>query len=199
MEPPTRKSLRLLVLGFSLISSLSCLRAEQGTWNWPIVPEIQLPVDAAGKHASIGQDEFRQILARGKAPFPVISDSRYALIKYEYLSELLDWYREVSTVWGVTPEEMAKRGFMRSRTIRMLRCFAGRAIVRDYPDVEAGVAIGMLQVTLKKPWGLLKAGATTDFMLVGTDRGWFVVDPVGRFIRPFAPDSTLWRFNLTRF
>ena len=58
------KSSLSLLLALVAIPLASALAEEPEFWNWPIVPEIKLPLDANGKHSTISNDAMRQILAK---------------------------------------------------------------------------------------------------------------------------------------
>ena len=204
---PLRPHHRFLFASLALWVSGCGLSGPPGPkTRWPEMPAPQLvthpsnPRDSLGpRRAVFTRHELQARVVQAGAHYPMISDARYVAIYHDELPALLDWYAALLDVYGFTPEMLQKDGFLRERSIRLLRIFVAMGIQRTDPTVKAAPALGMVRVNLRQPWGDLPAGDTRDFLLVDTELGLFVIDPVSRRIRPLEYDPFLWRLEATRF
>lgn len=171
--------------------------------DWPLPPSAQLLVPAeAGRGSStpvLSRFELQRRLTHAGVHFSLMSDESYVLINHASLPALLDWYGAMIAVYGHHPAGLQQAGFRRDRTVRLLRISVSTALMRHDAPTVAAPAIGMVRITLLQPWAGFVSGQTGDFLVVATERGLFVVDPVSRAIRPLARDRSFWRFDGARF
>jgi hypothetical protein len=191
----------LLLVG-SLLAG-GCATRSVETARWPVAPRIRLGASRAtvGGQAAPGltDRELRSLLAEAGVPSVWMTDDRYVRIEHAALPALLDWYEAMTAVYGFTPESLDQDGFQRDRAVRILRVFTTMRLGRQAEPMAAASAIGMVRVNLLQSWGDFSAGETHDLLAVATERGVFLVDPVGRGICPLEYDPFYWRFEEARF
>lgn len=187
----------------AILSAGGCAGPARETVNWPVVPHRRVTAWAsapANRSAILlSRQELYSRLAGAGAHFAMMSDENYVLIEHASLPSLLDWYEAMTAVHGFSPRALQEDGFQSDRAIRLLRAFVSMALTRHDEWVEAAPALGLIRVNLQQPWGDRAAGEAHDYIVVATDKGLFVLDPVSRHIRPLTFDPGFWSFSATRF
>lgn len=198
---PARLFAPWLIVGILLAGG--CAAPFREATAWPVLPGAQVmgrPAAGTGYAARVlTKRELQAELARAGGHFPLMSDEHYVRIRHASLPVLLDWHEAMTAVYGFSPGELQAGGFARDRTVRLLRVAVSTALMREPAAPAAAPAIGMIRVTLRRPWGGVAAGETRDFVAVATDRGLFLLDPVSRHIRPLVHDPDFGRFDFARF
>lgn len=129
----------------------------------------------------------------GIRPVLDMADERYLPLSHDYIPVLADWFEALAASLELTPQEMRAHGFRSNKVARLLRVFTSIRVQRDRgPDPGAAPAIGWCRILLQEDWGRCRVGETHSFLLVGTERGWFVIDPFTRRMRPLAKDDPRW-------
>ena len=147
---------------------------------------------AAGADARSGEP---QPVAASLGFHPVIDfmDEQYAPVQDAFVPVLLDWFEALTANLGYTPESMRAAGFGSNKVARLMRVFT---LVRMHRDAERKIrvvpAIGWCRVLLREDWGRCRAGETHTFVLVSTEKGWFVIDPFTRRMRALTRNDPRW-------
>lgn len=186
-----------------LLFAGGCTSPSGPTVDWPVVPyhRVTAWTSAPDTRAAIvlrRQELYDRLIDAG-AHFARMSDENYILIEHAALPTLLDWYEAMTEVHGFSPKSLQEDGFERDRAIRVLRVFVSMSLTRHDESVEAAPALGLIRVKLRQPWGGIAAGETHDCVVVATEMGTFVLDPVSRQIRPLRSEPAFWSFEAVRF
>ncbi|MBI3884644.1 MAG: hypothetical protein HY302_02780 [Opitutae bacterium] len=192
----------LLLLGAILFAG-GCSSPFGATVDWPVVPyrRVTAWASAPDTRASIMLPKsalYARLIGAG-AHFALMSDENYILVEHAALPTLLDWYEAMVAVHGFSPQSLQEDGFQSDRAIRVLRVFVSLSLTRHDEKVEAAPALGLIRVKLRQPWGGIAAGEAHDCLVVATEKGTFVLDPVSRQIRPLRSEPAFWSFEAARF
>lgn len=152
-----------------------------------------------GGPSSAGETEFHrgepQPVAASLGMHPVIdfTDEQYAPLQHAFIPILLDWFEALAANLGYTPETMRAAGFRSNKVARLMRVFT---LVRMHRDRDQRIrvvpAIGWCRILLQEDWGRCRTGETHSFVLVATERGWFVIDPFTRRMRALGRNDPRW-------
>ncbi len=139
-------------------------------------------------------EEMTPVAAIGRA-YPVLdlSDAHYAPLAHSFLPVLLDWFEAFAAGQGCTVDDLHARGLRANKVAHLMQAFTSIRMHRDRaPGLAAAPAIGWARVLLAEGWGRAKSGETHTFVVVATERGWFVIDPFTRYIRKLERDDHRW-------
>ncbi|AOS43649.1 hypothetical protein Verru16b_00701 [Lacunisphaera limnophila] len=129
----------------------------------------------------------------GRHPVIDLADSHYAPLRQEFIPVLVDWFEALATSLDTTPAQMRAAGFRTNKVARLMRVFTAVRLHRDHgqdPGMEP--AIGWCRILLQQDWGRCLQGETHTFVLVATDRGWFIIDPFTRRMQRLEKDDPRW-------
>lgn len=172
---------------------LSPFMANARTVTIPVPPHPEIH---RADPVQIPIQQVRQELQQGIGPKIRLDDRAYVRLQHSYLPVLLDWHHEMRTHFarinegrGVSPRVHNQRA---AHVMRVMLEFAVR---NDAGYGDAALMVGAVRLELPVDWRENKAGDRIDVVLVGTDQGYFLVDPTSRIIVPFTDElqaSTVW-------
>ncbi|MEJ6603928.1 MAG: hypothetical protein ACKVI3_20970 [Verrucomicrobiia bacterium] len=117
---------------------------------------------------------------------PRFDDGTYAKLDHDRLPLLLDWLDQ--TVAHLKERQLKQENTPMVHSVRharLLRVMAGISLREDKSFPAAAVLVGFVQLSLDVAWGEREAGDVVELILVGTDRGYFLIDPATRTMRPY--------------
>jgi hypothetical protein len=171
-------------------------RLEQALGGGSVLVQ-DLPPPTAGPDAtapSFTRGEPHPVAATlGRHPVIDLADSHYAPLQHTFIPAMMDWFEALLAGLGYTPAQAWEAGFRSNKAARLMRVFTSVRMHRDHghqPDWAP--AIGWCRILLREDWGRCRKGETHSFVLVGTDRGWFVIDPATRRLRAVEPNDQSW-------
>lgn len=144
------------------------------------------PATQAGARAAPGGEPLPVAAISGRYPVIDFADSRYARVRHDFLPVLADWFEALLRSQGRTPEEARAHGLMTNKAARLMEVFALLSMHRA-PAAKLVPAIGWGRFHLNVDWGRCLRGTTHTFVVVGTERGWFLLDPYTRRVRALQP------------
>jgi hypothetical protein len=160
-----------------------------------LVRDVGAPAgEAAATDARAPRGEPQTVAASlGFHPVIDFMDEQYAPIQHAFVPVLLDWFEALASNLGYTPDSMLAAGFGSNKVARLMRVFTLVRMHRD-PDQKIRVvpAIGWCRLLLQEDWGRCRAGETHTFVLVSTEKGWFVIDPFTRRMRALTRNDPRW-------
>jgi hypothetical protein len=147
---------------------------------------------AFGESDTVGEP---RTVASSSGYYPVMDlvDERYQLVPYDYIPVLVDWFEALTASVGCTPAETRQAGFRTNKVARLMRVFiTGHLRTSGGPGAGVVPAIGWCRALLQEDWGRCRKGETHTFVIVGTDKGWYAVDPYERLIRRIDTSDRQW-------
>jgi len=107
-------------------------------------------------------------------------------LDHDRLPLLLDWLDQTVAYLKERQLKQENTPMVHSvRHARLLRVMAGISLREDKSFPAAAVLVGFVQLSLDVAWGEREAGDVVELILVGTDRGYFLIDPATRTMRPY--------------
>jgi len=127
----------------------------------------------------------------GRFPVLDLADERYGRLKYEFLPVLVDWFEALAASLGEEPLALRERGLTTNKVARLMTVFVTLRLDRQRgADRGYAPAIGWGRFHFNETWGRCEAGSVHTLVVVGTDRGWVLLDPYTRRVRPLLPADT---------
>lgn len=127
--------------------------------------------------------------------YPVLDlvDADYRLVPHDYIPVLVDWFEALAASVNCTPAETREAGFRTNKVARLMRIFVS-VHLRAGGGAATGTApaIGWCRALLQEDWGRCRKGETHTFIIVGTEKGWYAVDPYERLQRRIDTKDHQW-------
>jgi hypothetical protein len=158
------------------------------------VPEDSRPAAGTAQNDDAPHARGEPVVANlGMLPVIHCDDGRYAVLEHTYLPVLLDWFEAMAASTGHTPAGLRDAGYRCNKVARLMRVFCSVRMHRDH-DKDPGMApaIGWCRILLQEDWGRCRKGETHTFVLVATEKGWFVLDPFTRRMRLLTKADPRW-------
>lgn len=165
-------------LGFCLVlvSGGDLSAARDVPYPVPPHPEVHL-----GAPRTLSKQDIRDGLVHLEAGQFRFDDKRYVRLEHDYLPKLLDWHHALRDQFAhIRKNSHVDARHYNERAAHVIRVLLGLNMRRDAGFGDAAVMIGSVRLKLPLDWLDEPAGTTLDFILVGTDRGYFLIDPVTR-------------------
>lgn len=156
------------------------------------------PGSATGPDAGKAEESARPT-PRGPSRMAVFEllDDRYTLISYDYIPVLLDWYEDLVRTLGAGVHDAGRTEMAAGKVSNLMRIFVAAQLHQAEPAGGAGApAIGWCRAYLHEDWGPHRRDEAHEFLLIGTERGWFVVDPQTRYMRRLVRPAPYWEIEL---
>jgi hypothetical protein len=152
-------------------------QAQQGTWDqqyrvWKRMPRLQLSDDIYDSD-QVGNG-IVDIVGREGLKF-YFQDFKYVPVRFEWLQQYIEWWREAGENFGIG---YANDAFDCENFARLFKALADTCIVPIKLKEKTALATATLLVYPKNEFGGVGPESGTHVLnLVGTDRGWMVVEP----------------------
>jgi len=128
---------------------------------------------------------------------PPEADTKYAPLKADYIPVLLDWFEALAATMGHTPAQLYESGYRANKVVLLLRVFTSVRLHRDNPkDLQVAPAIGFCRILLNEDYGAHRRGESLSLVLIGTEKGWYTIDPFVRRMRLLEPNDPRWAVQL---
>lgn len=127
----------------------------------------------------------------GRFPVLDLADERYGRIQFDFLPVLADWFEALAAALGQEPLALQERGLTTNKVARLMTVFVTLRLDRQRgADRGYAPAIGWGRFHFNAAWGRFTAGSVATLVVIGTDRGWVLLDPYTRRIRPLRTADT---------
>lgn len=149
-------------------------------------PAAPFPEIHWGAPLSISKKDLVGDLRGGPDTTLRVDDNRYVRLEHDYLPKLLDWHTELRKNFAhIRKTDDSDLDTYTQRAAHVMRVFMGLRTFRDAGYGDAAIMLGSVRIKLPIDWGAHAAGTTLDMIFVGTDRGYFLIDPVTRTLREY--------------
>ncbi len=177
-------------LGLGVLGSIV---ASARTITIPVPPHPEIH---RANPIQISVHEVRRELQQGIGPKIRLDDSAYVRLEHSYLPVLLDWHHEMRAHFArINDGDGVPPRVHNERAAHVMRVMLEFAVRNDAGYGDAALMIGAVRLELPVDWRENQAGDRIDVVLVGTDQGYFLVDPTTRTIVPYTDQlqaSTVW-------
>ena len=174
-----------------LIAFSGLLSARDVTFPMPPHPEIDR---ADPMHVSSA--EIAMHLKRNPQTKIRLDDHTYVRLNHDYLPKLLDWHHEIRAHFGRINEGKGMPSRLHNeRAAHVMRVLLEFSVRNDAGYGDAALMIGSARVALPEDWGDNRKGDKIDLVLVGTDEGYFQIEPSSRTLRVYDKAhqaATVW-------
>ena len=186
-----RRTIRLSVItGLSL---LGFLPASARTITIPVPPHPEIH---RADPTQIPMLQVRLELQQGVGPKIRLDDKAYVKLQHAYLPVLLDWHHEMRAHFArINDGDGVPPRVHNERAAHVMRVMLELTVRNDAGYGDAALMIGAVRLELPVDWRENQAGDRIDVVLVGTDQGYFLMDPTTRTIVPYTDQlqaATLW-------
>ena len=190
MFPQQRLVAGLAVVG-ALIASLPAKAAHDVSFPTPPHPEVY-----RGERKTVTLEQIRQDLDATSMVNIRFDDQRYVRLEHDYLPKLLDWHHALRAEFAHirSNAEINPRRY-NERAAHVMRVMLSLSARKDAGYGDAALLIGNVRLIAPGHWAKDQAGEAIDLILVGTEKGYFLIDPSTRTLHEFDEAlraATVW-------
>ena len=188
----SRMGARFILLGSAL--TLSCTMSVYA--RDVVVPVPPHPEIHRSEPLHVSNAQIRAHF-RGNVGIKIrLDDNHYVRLSHDYLPVLLDWHHEIREHFGRINEGAGLPARIHNeRAAHVMRVMLEFTVRNDVGYGDAALMLGSVRLVLPSDWGSHDAGKRVDLVLVGTDEGYFLIDPPSRTLRVYDEShqaATVW-------